>query len=57
MTTFITLINENQLNPSEKNQVLTSIKNEYENMLDNFNEVRRNENSVDFVINEMDINV
>lgn len=45
MYSFITLMNENQLNKSEQKQVYNNIRNEYKNLLKNYDEVKRNDSS------------
>lgn len=45
MYSFITLMNENQLNKDEQKQVYKSIRAEYKNLLKNYDEVKRNDSS------------
>ena len=57
MTSFITLINENQLTIVEKKQVFENIKTEFGNLLTSVNEVKENYDSPGFIINELDMNM
>lgn len=41
MYSFMTLINENQLSKNEQNQVYKNIKDDYKNLLKNYDEVKR----------------
>lgn len=45
MYSFLTLMNENQLNKDEQKQVYKSIRAEYKNLLKNYDEVKRNDSS------------
>jgi hypothetical protein len=43
MSSFLTLMNENQLNKLEQRQVYGGIKSDYENLIRNYEQVKRNE--------------
>lgn len=43
MQSFITLIDEKQLNKVEQRQVYDNIKSDYENLLKNYEEAKRND--------------
>lgn len=45
MQSFLTLVNENQLSKTEQRQVYDSIKNDYENLLKNYEEVKKNDSN------------
>lgn len=45
MQSFVTLINEKQLTQVEQKQVFDSIRTDYENLLKNYQEVKRNDTS------------
>lgn len=47
MHSFITLMNENQLSESEQKQVYESIKNDYKNLLKNYEQVKLNDMNQD----------
>lgn len=40
MQSFVTLVNENQLNKSEQKQVFDSIQNDYQVLVQNFDQVK-----------------
>ena len=56
MQSFITLINEKQLNKSEQRQVYDSIKVDYENLLKNYQEAKKNDVS-GMLPNELDMDM
>ena len=56
MQTFLTLVNEQQLNKLEQRQVFDSIKLDYEVLIKNFNEARKLEDNMSFD-NELEVDV
>lgn len=56
MQSFVTLINEKQLNQIEQKQVFESIKNDYSNLLKNYQEIKRNDMS-GVLPNELDMDM
>jgi hypothetical protein len=56
MQSFVTLINEKQLNQLEKKQVFESIKTDYENLLKNYQEVKKTDLS-GIMPNELDMDM
>ena len=57
MNSFITLMNENQLNKDEQKQVYKSIRAEYKNLLKNYDEVKRNDDSSGVIHDELDMDM
>ena len=56
MQSFVTLINEKQLNQLEQKQVFDSIKTDYENLLKNYQEVKKTDLS-GIMPNELDMDM
>jgi hypothetical protein len=47
MHSFITLINEKQLNKYEQRQAFDGIRNDYEHLIRNYEQIRNDDTSVD----------
>ena len=56
MQSFVTLMKEKQLNKVEQIQVFDSIKNDYENLLKNYEEARENDQT-GMLPNELDMDM
>ncbi len=56
MQSFITLMNENQLNKGEQKQVYDSIRADYESLIKNYQHVKKNDTS-GFLPNELDMDM
>ena len=56
MQSFITLMNENQLNKGEQRQVYDSIRVDYENLIKNYQQVKLNDSS-GMLPNELDMDM
>lgn len=56
MHSFLTLINENQLSKTEQHQVYDSIRNDYKNVIRNYQEVKKND-SHGILPNELDMDM
>lgn len=56
MQSFVTLMKEKQLNKVEQIQVFDSIKNDYENLLKNYEEARDNDQT-GMLPNELDMDM
>ena len=56
MQSFITLMNENQLNRGEQRQVYDSIKSDYESLIKNYQQVKKND-STGMLPNELDMDM
>lgn len=56
MQSFITLVNENQLNKFEQRQVYDSIRNDYQILIQNYNQIK-NSNSDNLVQEQIEMDV
>ncbi len=58
MQAFVTLVNENQLDKSEQRQVFENIRSDYEILLKNYEEAKKNENNMNITFgNDLDMDL